>query len=168
MGALFRVIWQIAILRQGPQGLPASSALLWLALTAHWLTGVVLELYSLPFDSAVISAMVGTLIMVALVHTLLVLHRLQHRFVQTVTALAACEALLSVIAIPIYSGIMQEGSVRDISAMFYLLLLGWYIAIAAHIFRHALKTSMGMGVLFAIGYTLISISLVNVIGPAAS
>jgi hypothetical protein len=168
MGALFRVIWQIALLRQGPQVLPASSALLWLALAAHWLTGVVLALYTLSPGEAMLSAFIGTLIMVALVHSLLVVHRLQYRFVQTLTALAACEALLGIIAIPLTAWFYMGGDIRDIAAMFSLLLLGWNIAIAAHIFRHALKVTMGMGFLFAVGYTLISISLGGVIGPAAN
>lgn len=168
MGALFRIIWQIAILRQGPQVLPTSSALLWLVLGAHWLTGVILAAYTLPFDEAMLSALVGTLIMVALVHALLLMHRLQHRFVQTLSALAACEALLGVIAVPLTAWFYMGGDIRDIAAMFSLLLLGWNIAIAANIFRHALNISMGMGFLFAVGYTLVSISLGSFIGPSAN
>lgn len=168
MGALFRTVWQIAILRQGPQVLPVSSALLWLALGAHWLTGVILALYSLPVGSAVISALIGSLIMVALVHALLVMHRLQLRFYQTVTALAACESLIGLLAIPPTAWFFMGGEIRDVGAMLSLLLLGWNVAIAAHIFRHALNTSMGVGFLFSIGYTLVSISLGSFLGPSAN
>lgn len=168
MGALFRVIWQIAILRRSPEVLPPSSVLLWLALWAHWLTGVVLSLYTLPFGEALLSALIGTLIMVALVHMILVLHRLQHRFMQTVTALAACEALLGLLAIPPTAWFFMGGDIRDIGAMFSLLLLGWNITIAAHIFRHALNITLGMGFLFSVGYTLVSISLGSIIGPVAN
>jgi len=168
MGALLRTIWQIATLRQGPQVLPPSSVLLWLALLAHWLTGVVLSLYTLPPGESMLSAMIGTLIMVALVHMLMVLHRLQHRFVQTVTALAACEAMLGLLAIPPTAWFFMGGDIRDIAAMLSLLLLGWNITIAAHIFRHALNITLGMGFLFSVGYTLVSISLGSMIGPAAN
>jgi hypothetical protein len=166
MGALFRVIGQIALLRQGPQALPASSALLWLVLAVHWLTGVVLAMYSLSLDQAMFSALVGTLVMVAVVQTLLLLHRLQSRFVQTLTALAACESLLGLAAIPITAWFYMGGDIQAIAAMFSLLLLGWNLAIAAHIFRHSLNVSMGMGFLFAIGYTMVSISLGSFLVPA--
>jgi hypothetical protein len=158
MGALLRVIGQIVLLRQGPQVLPASRFLLWLALGAHWLTGVALGLYSLPPVDALFSALVGTLIMAALVHTLL-LHRRHNRLNQTLTALAACETLLGLMALPLTALFYAGASLQDIAAMLSLLLLGWNVTVAAHIFRHALGTSMGVGFLFAIGYTLISLSL---------
>lgn len=164
MGALLRVILQIVLLRQGPQALPASSFLLWLVLGAHWLTGVVLGLYSLAPVASMLSALAGTLIMAALVHTLLLLHRRHERLTQTLMALAACEVLLGLLALPLTALFFAGAGAQDIAAMLSLLLLGWNIAVAAHIFRHALSTSMGVGLLFAIGYTLISISLGGLIG----
>ncbi|MGM0594899.1 MAG: hypothetical protein ACQETD_10210 [Pseudomonadota bacterium] len=166
MAVLVRVVWQIALLRQGPQVLPAASVLLWLSLGAHWLTGVLLGLFTLPPELAMLSALVGTLIMVALVHALLVLHRKQSRVVQTLTALAACETLLGLIAMPLSALFYAGGDIGAIAGMFSLLLLGWNIAIAAHIFRHALAVSMGVGVLLAVGYTLVAISLGSYIVPA--
>lgn len=165
MAALLRVIMQIALLRQGPQVLPASSALLWLVLGVHWLTGVALALFNQPLDRALFSSLVGTLVMLAVVQTLLLLHRLQSRFIQTLTALAACEVLLGLIAIPLGAGFAMGGDIQAIVGLLSLLLLGWNVAIAAHIFRHALGVSMGMGFLFAIGYTMVSISLASFIAP---
>lgn len=168
MDLLVRVIWQIATLQRGPQVLPASSLLLWLALGAHWLSGVALAAFSLPFGSALLSALVGTLVMAGLVHALLVLHRRPARFVQTLTALAACETLLGVIGIPVVAGFAVEGTMREVASLIALLMLVWNIAIAGHIFRHAVEVSRGVSLLFAIGYTLIAISLSNAIVPAAN
>jgi len=168
MGALFRIIWQIALLRQGPQALPASSALLWLALGSHWLIGVLLGLGTLPLEMAMLSALVGTLLMVALVHGLLLLHRRHSRAPQTLTALAACEILLGLFAIPVGVWFNMGGGLQDIAVLLSLALFGWNIAIAAHILRHALEVSPGMGFLFAVGYTLVAISLGGLFLPPAA
>jgi len=162
MGALVRVIWQIALLRQGPQVLPASTFLLWLVLGAHWATGVLLGLFSFPVVEAMLSALAGTLIMAAVVHTLLLLYRQHHRLVQTLTALAGCEVLLGLLGLP-PTALFFAGA-QDIAAMLSLLILGWNIAIAAHIFRHAVGVTLGMGFFYAIVYTLISISLGSLVG----
>ncbi|MCW8828969.1 MAG: hypothetical protein OQK94_07940 [Gammaproteobacteria bacterium] len=165
MGALLRVIGQIAMLRQGPQVLPASTLLLWLALIAHWLTGVVLGSHALPLDGAFLSSLVGTLTMVAVVHGLLLLHRRHSRVLQTLTALAACETLLGLVAIPVSVWFNMGGGLQDVAVLLSLLLFGWNIAIASHILRHALGVSRGMGFLFAVGYTLVSITLGSFLVP---
>ncbi len=165
MGALFRVIWQIALLRRGPQVLPASTALLYPVLAIHWLTGVVLGLTALQLDMALLSSLAGTLIMVALVHGLLVVHNRQSRVTQTLTALAASEILLALISIPLMAWFDMGGSLRDIATVLSLLLFGWKIAITAHIFRHALEVTMGIGFLLAVGYIFVSLSLGNFLVP---
>lgn len=164
METLIRALVAIALLRRGPQTLPASTFLLYLALAAHWGTGVLLGLFSLPPAMALLSALAGTLVMVALVHGLLLLHRLHARVTQTLTALAGCEVLLGLLALPLTLLFYAGGGMAELAALLSLLLLGWNVAVAAHIFRHALNVSVGMGVLFAIGYTLISMSLSGLIG----
>lgn len=164
MGALFRAIVSIAILRQGPQALPASTTLLVLALIAHLGTGVLLGLFSLSPFMALLSALAGTLIMVALVHGLLLLHRLHGRVTQTLTALAGCEVLLGLLALPLTALFYAGGGMAALAMLLSLLLLLWNVVVAAHIFRHALNVSLEMGILFAIGYTLIALSLSGIVG----
>jgi hypothetical protein len=165
METLIRTIAAIALLRRGPQTLPASTFLLYLLLAAHWGTGVLLGLFSFSTAMALLSALAGTLIMVALVHGLLLLHRLHSRVTQTLTALAGCEVLIGLVGVPLTALFYAGGTMSELAALLSLLLLGWNVAVAAHIFRHALNVSMGVGVLFAIGYMLISISLSGLIGP---
>jgi hypothetical protein len=47
--------------------------------------------------------------------------------------------------------------------MLTLLLLGWYVAVFAHIWRHALGVPRWRGFLFALGYVIISITLTSLI-----
>lgn len=164
MGALFRAWASIALLQRGPQTLPASTYLLALTLAAHLSTGVLLGLFSLSPAMALMSAMVGTLVMVALVHGLLLLHRLHARVTQTLTALAGCEVLIGLLVLPLTVLYYIGGGMAELATLLSLLLLAWNVAVAAHIFRHALNVSVGVGVMFAIGYTLISLSL-GLVGP---
>jgi hypothetical protein len=166
MAALFQVFWQIALLRRGPQTLPASRELLWLLLAAHWLIGVILVLDTFSLDRALLSGLLGTLIMVAVVHGLLLVHRHYNRVTQTLGALAGCEILLGLLTLPLLVLLGMGGELQALATILWLLLLGWSIAITAHIFRHALGVSLGIGLLSAMGYVFISITLNIFIFPA--
>jgi hypothetical protein len=166
MSALVKVFWQIALLRKGPQTLPASRELLWLLLAAHWLIGVILVIDTLSLGRALLSGLLGTLIMVALVHGLLITHRHHNRVTQTLSALAGCEVLLGLFMLLLLVMLHMGSGMQDLVSILWLLLLGWNIAIAAHIFRNALEVTLGMGILFAMGYIIISISLSSFLIPA--
>lgn len=165
MRALFRAVLSIALLQSGPQVLPTSTVLLVLALAAHFGTGVLLGLFSLSLPMALLSALAGTLIVVALVHGLLLLHRRRARVTQTLTALAACEVLIGLLALPLTALYYTSGGMAELASLLSLLMLGWNVAVAAHIFRHALSVSMGMGVLFAIGYIIVALGLSGLVSP---
>jgi hypothetical protein len=159
MKLLFTTFWQIALMRAHPEVLPASRYLLGLCLFVHWLTGITLGLFSLSPAQALLSALVGTLMMVALVQIILMLNRYRERFLQTITALAGCEVLIGLLAIPVTAIYYAGDAGKGAAALLSLAILGWNVAIAAHIFRHALSTSQGMGFVYAIGYMLFSITI---------
>jgi hypothetical protein len=166
MGALVQVFWQIALLRKGPQTLPASRELLWLLLAAHWLIGVILVIDRVPLDRALLSGLLGTLITVGVVHGLLLVHHHYSRVTQTLSALAGCEILLGLLTLPLLGLLSLGGELQALATILWLLLLGWSIAITGHIFRHALSVPLGVGVLSAVGYVFISIMLNMFIFPA--
>ncbi len=163
MKVLLQTFWQIALLRRGPQILPASRFLLLLVIVLHWLTGVVLGLFSLPGQDALLAALGGTALMVALLHFVLMWHRRGTRLIQTLTALAGCEVILGLLAVPVTALFYSGGSMKDFAALLSLLIMGWNIAVAAHIFRHALNASQGIGFVYAIGYMMIALSVSNMI-----
>lgn len=164
MKLLFTTFLQIMLLRSGPQVLPASRHLLGLSLLLHWLTGVALGLFGQPLRLSVFSALAATLLMVALVHFILMLQRHRPRFTQTLTALAGCEVILGLIALPISTLYYAGDWARDIAALLLLAVLGWNVVLAAHIFRHALDITQGRGLIYAICYMLISIWLASQLG----
>lgn len=166
MPILLKTYWQIALLRVSPQRLPASQFLLGATLFVHWLIGVVLGLVAGESSYALFVALIGTLSMVALVHGVLVLHGRSARALQTVTAIAGSEALLGILAIPVTVWFVSGGPGRDLAALFSLLLLGWNVAVVAHVLRHALSTTQATGFVYAIGYMFFSLAIAGAIAPA--
>ncbi len=167
MAALFQVFWQIALLRKGPQVLPASRELLWALLVTGGLIDIMLfVIRGLSLDRATLLSLLDILIMVAVVHILLVVHRYQGRVTQTLSAMAGCGVLLGLLALPLLVMFNLGGEMQAFAAVFWLLLLGWNVAVIAHIFRNALDVTLGMGLLFAISYILISMFLTSFIVPA--
>lgn len=157
MKLLLTAFWKIVLLRYAPQMIPASRHLLVVCLLLHAMTGIALGSFSLPVSHALFSAISGTLLMTAMVHAVLIVNRYQARFVQTLTALAGCEVILGLLAIPVTTIYYASDTGKSAAALLSLAILGWNVAIAAHIFRHALSTTRGMGFIYAITYTLITI-----------
>lgn len=167
MQALIETFWSIMRLRAGPQILPASNFLLAPILLLHWAVGVGLGAFSLAPGMALASALAGTVMVVIFVHALLGLRGLRARAIQTLTALAGCEVLLGALAIPLTAWFFAVPEAqRALPGLLSLLVLGWNIALAGHIFRHALGISSSMGLVAALGYILVSFALAGAITPA--
>jgi hypothetical protein len=160
---LVKVFLDILRLRVGPQALPVSTLLLGIVMGLHFLLGVVLLSFTLAFGSALIAALVGSLLVLGLVHAALLLRGLRSRFVQTATAMGGTEFLLALATLP-FSGIAATG----VAAVVSLLVVSWSFVVAAHIFRHALNVSPWMGFVAAFLYMLISyVVAAFFIGPGA-
>ena len=162
MKALFNAFWLICLLKRGPQDLPASRELLGILLVVHLVSGVFLSIINYSFAQAVLVALLGTLIMVGMVQGILALNRKGARLVQTLSAMAGCETLFGLVALPI-SLWFHSGEGKDGAVMLSLLVLGWSIAVSAHIFRHALSTGPGLGFGTAIFYTFVSYWIASLI-----
>lgn len=128
---------------------------MWSMLVLHWLLGFVLALFSYPAGQAAAAALISTLLVVALVHGTLMLTGRTHRFGQTVTAMAGAEFMLGLLALAITLWYYSGGS-EGAASILGLLLLGWNVAVAAHIFRHALDGTTWLGIVSALAYTMIS------------
>ena len=173
MDALVQAFLRILVLRDGPQSIPASYTLMWLVLLLHFATGFVLTVITQGFGFSVLSALVGTLMLVAFVHGLLLLFRKHERYLQTVTALGACEVILGLMMLPIpVLGVQYQDSagaeLGGLLAILLLVVLGWSVAVTAHIFRHALSVSTGLGFLYSIAYFIITSVIYDLMGSAGA
>lgn len=161
MRALFDLFLDICLFRKGPQDLPASPTLLGLCLTTYGLSGLLSLLGSMRPSTAVFQAAADIVVLAGFAYGILALMNYRARFVQTLTALAGTYTLLNLIALPLIFWLEQAttgtANAPALPSLLLLGLMGWSIAVMAHVLQHALSTSRGMGVLYALGYLVISL-----------
>ena len=166
--ALINPFIQICLLRQGPQDLPTSGILLALALTAHTLMSVVLSRVSLDTLRALLSGILDTVLLVVLTGSLLLVQRRIARVTQTVTALAGTGAIITFLALPLSGwlhGADQAAGEGGFALLLLLILTGWSLAVSGHIFRHALSVPYFVGLVLAVVFYWISISVFRALFP---
>lgn len=160
MVMLTKVFLDICLLRAKPQDLPAAEFLLGMTLFTYTLAGVAVAVINMPLKDAVLCALAGTLILATLTHTTLMLRRLPARLNQTLSALAGSGTVLGAIAWLLI--------VSHAPPIFLLALLVWSLAITAHVLRHALSVSLGMGIGVSLAYLLVSFIIMSALFPPAS
>lgn len=159
MNKLLKVFVDICLFRAGPQQLPASGFLLGLVFAVHWLLGIVLEWLTQPLTESLLTALVDTLLPLAVVYGLLTLYRRPARLPQTATALLGSEVVLNLLLLPLGVWTVFGGVNAAVPMLLSLLLVVWAVAVATHIFRHALNVNRGIAAAYAVGYTLLSYAL---------
>jgi len=170
MRALLEPFVRICLLRQGPQDLPASGILLGITLGAHTLMSMLLANISLSATSAVLSGLLDSILLVGLTGTLLYVQKRNARIVQTLTALAGTGTIITLLALPLSGwlhGADQAGG-GGLALLLLLILTGWSLAIAAHVLRHALSVPYFMGLVLAVVFYWISISVFRALFPVAA
>ncbi|MCI0400976.1 MAG: hypothetical protein L0Z68_06710 [Gammaproteobacteria bacterium] len=168
---LFKAFFDICRLRLGPQDLPASPFLLGITLLCYTLSSILLALITIPPLRATLSGITESLLVAALTVIVLRVRHMPARWTQTLTALAGTGMLLSLVAFPLTMWLneikVSDGDVR-LPGLILLLLVIWNVVIMAHILRHALSTSFGIGLLLSVGYLWIIISTLNALFPVAA
>lgn len=160
MRALFDLIVDICLLRKGPQDVPASPALLGLSLAAYGLSGLLALLVSMPPSTALFQALADLVLLAGFTYGILTVMNYGARFAQTLTALAGAYTLLNLIALPLIFWLERastETAAPVLPSLLLLALMGWSIAVMAHVLQQALSTSRPMGIFYALGYLVISI-----------
>lgn len=150
-----KILIGICLLRASPQDLPASRAWMLGALVAYAAAGVLGVLDVLTFENAILVAAVDTLLLVAVTHLVLQWRRRENRLTQTLTALAGCGALLSLLAWGA-AGLAREAFQPE---WVWAAFLVWYTLVFGHIWRHALSITLAAGVAASLFYLIFSIGV---------
>ena len=153
--AIFKAFFDICCFRLNPQDLPKSNVLLTLSILGYMLASGLLALLSTQLVNATLAGIIEVLLVMLFTYGLLQIRNKTERWSQTVTALSGTGIVLSMIALPLYylgSNPDQAGAIQTVGLLLLIILIIWNIAIMAHIFRHALQTTIGLGVVIAITY----------------
>jgi hypothetical protein len=164
--ALIKLFVDIVLFRKGPQDVPASQLLLGLCLLAYLLIGEVMLLLEETLLRATLQVLLDAAILTGFVTITLKIAGFGARILQTLTALLAVDALISILAFPVMISV-SSGAERGGG---YLLvgLMVWHLAVMAHIFRHALSRSLWVGYAVAMLYTLMSFQVLQLLFGSAS
>ncbi len=114
--------------------------------------------------------LLDSMIMVLFSSLVLVIAGKTGRYVQTLTALAGTGALLGMVGLPLVTlatNASQSGGPAGVLVIGWLLLLIWSITVQAHIFRHALSTSFGIGLMISGLHAVLAITLLEYLFPRA-
>jgi hypothetical protein len=111
-------------------------SILLLKISANWQDSIlqlIVEVLSVLIFLAVILLMSGKI----------------NRFNQTAMTMFGTDALISFMALPLFSAI-AAGDARDITYILVLILMFWHWLVSGHIFRHALDKNLmtGLGIAF--------------------
>ncbi len=150
---------RMLLLRADPQDFPTSPRLMALALAAHAATDVLSVLDQMTPGRAVMAGVLDTLLLAAFAQVVLRLRSLENRLSQTLTALAGCGALLSLIGWAV--GNAFAGPI-PLEAIWVLSLL-WYFAVSGHILRHALDRSFIVGVALSVLYFVLASTMIAIV-----
>lgn len=172
MLAYVQAFFNIAILRSGPEDLPDSPFLLGLTLAVYLGIGIPLTLIN--FGPSVMLARVVVADLATLfigMWVLLSLAGFRSRYMRTVTAMLGTDALLSALSIP-FSLLRQSvpdaepGMAMPIVVAFAMSF--WVVAINGHIFSRALSRPFVIGLLIAIAYFFLHMTVLFELAPSGN
>jgi hypothetical protein len=166
MKALLDLLRDLVLLRRGPQDVPFSTGLLAAILVA----GMALDFALLTRldDPGRAAPQVGlsALLSLLLPWAALSIAGKRERFIQTATALAGVGIVFTLLMVPAVLGVgpapqpTQEPTSAQLAlSLLYLVLVGWALAARGNILRHALETSLPIGVLVAVVFFAVEVLL---------
>ncbi len=159
---LFKAFLEICFLRRAPQDLPTSRLLLYLTLGANISSVFLLSLGHYSWLTSVFTGITDTVILVALVVSVLHMRGLGARVEQTITALAGSGSIIGFLAVPPTYWWFWAQAGGDSPAMPVLLLLAlvaWSLVVMAHVLRHALSTRWFVGLTVAAIFYWVAVTL---------
>jgi hypothetical protein len=171
MGQLIRLFIQIALLRRGPQDVPASPLLLALTVGVYFVVTFVVSSVLPPVDGPwVAHLLLDVGFTLAWYFVLLRLLGRSERILQTTTAVFGFQTVLSPVLV--ISGWLIRRFQQDSVWLFPVSLMGlglliWYIAVNGHVVKAALEWSIYAAVALVIAQTLLEQILVIAIFPGS-
>ncbi|MEM9058454.1 MAG: hypothetical protein AAGD86_13315 [Pseudomonadota bacterium] len=157
MSAIFFRFIEIALFQKGPQDLPSSGFLLFLAML---LNAAVLGLSVVMFQSGdlprgVAQSVIGVATEFVLVWGVLLAFNYRNRFLQTMTAVLGVDSVISLAFIPLLASMPAApgaGQASGLQAISMLALLVWGVVALGWILRNAVNVSSFSGAAIALAY----------------
>jgi hypothetical protein len=168
MQALLQYFLDLALLRRGPQDLPASSALLALVALGGVVVGAVNgQAIFGGLGPAAGANLFDMALTMAMLYLLLQFKGHVARWLQTTTAFLGI-GLGAGVAMLLLGALAQALGAKEITVLADLLLAVWLHVVLGHVLRHALDIPLLAGVIIVFAYTMIAFNLVIIAFPIAA
>lgn len=154
----WQVFWDIALWRRGPRDLPASGALLAFVAVVYTALGVFQSYVAYGEGDALQRGLLDLGLTALIFFVALAIPRRTHRYVQTLTAVLGCSALLGLPGLVLLAlrAAVGPGPVGTLIAFATLPLLAWSLLVVGHIVRQALDSPLITGMAVALTYAVVS------------
>ncbi|ROO37797.1 hypothetical protein SAHL_00665 [Salinisphaera orenii YIM 95161] len=172
-----RRVIELMLLRRGPQDMPGDQTSLAASAAVYCILLVLQVGLITPPGYAVFQAVVATALIAIYVRTVLRMRGLGNRFAQTATSLYAAGATLTLIMLapthamtPYLEAIAQASDPQQVPmppgyvVLAYVAMGVWGLAIYSHIYRHALDSSIWLGVGAALAFEVLLLVVFSVLG----
>ena len=158
MSTTLRTLFNICLLRQGPEALPCSRMLLGALLVISFMISVLIGGMIYSVKAAVLSSVAGLFVSFAFAKILLL--KKPERFLQTFSAMLGTVTLINIVSLP-SSYSLQYLQLGETAELFFgvtgLALFVWVVIVYGYIFSRALSSAMSYGVAISVGYALLHI-----------
>ncbi len=169
MKEIINSFWQICLLKWAPQALPVSSFLLLLSVFVYGFAGLLIGLMSMSPGQALIFSVLDIALMGSMTQLLLWITDMRPRFQQAFTALMGTGAILSFLALPVLFLQIQIGEQPAfIPSLIIICMVIWSLTVVGHVLRHTISAPFFVGVLLAVTYMYVSISIMRSLFATAS
>lgn len=168
MLSLIKPFIYICLMNKGPQHLPCSQGLLQVSLLAYLITGVLSMLSATPLDEALPVMLADLAVMLLYAWLCLKAFNQSARFIQMTTALAGVGAIFQILAWPLMAYLdNQQGAPAPGLSMLLLFVVGWNLAVYAHIFRESFNVRMLSAFVLTLTYAAITVSVRQLLFPGS-
>jgi hypothetical protein len=175
--ALIKAFWQIMLFREGPDSLPDSRPLLFIALIAYALTDCLIvflseigqsegDLVALPFLVwMLVPAFLDIALLFVCILTAVFYFGCIGRLRQTFTAMLGTSVLLQILSLPSFVLLFFEqfSAMWALSILVLVVMLLWSIALFGHILSRAIDKSFRIGVILAMAYFFVNYQMFQLI-----
>jgi hypothetical protein len=171
MNALARAIFDIAMLRLGPEDLPASRFLLRVTLFAYVVFGAIGSAFYVGGPAELLGQTGLDLVLVfGFFGLLLLLNRKSARLQQTMTAVLGTGSLLYLVRLPLdlWLNALPDDAPATVPALLMLLLAVWSIIITGHILNRALEIPFLGGIVLGVAFFVINVATYAALFPVGN
>lgn len=170
MTAVWQLLWNLCLLRAGPERMPTAPLFVGLVVIGDVLLSAGLGVAAGVGQPDVIGMLAANMIMLAvlsgIVWIALQLGHHPERFLRTITALLAADLALTLLATPpILLAVNLGPDATWLLVLVELAILFWWLTIAGFVLRRALEFSQPQGVALALFAMLLGLLLSSIMLP---